>query len=237
MHQIHDRLVIWRSTKQNAISWPIQEHNKKKVIEQLRMSLKDEMRDPVEHLFFMNQVHGSDGLAVDSKNNHELFLHAVDFCTTKAPYNGLAIVTADCVPLVLYDSRQKRIAAIHAGWRGSIAGIVSNAVDVLIKQGSTAENLYAFFGPAARGCCYEIDGALLATLRMHVWADQILIKIDKKTHLDLVTYNTLTLKSLGIPADQILLNQAVCTMCNHQYSSYRRQGLQAGRNVTIAYLR
>src|SRR5690606_23695454 len=74
----------------------------------------------------------------------------------------VAVRTADCVPVLLADPRTGRVAAVHAGWRGTVARVVERAVESLVRAGSRQEDLLAAIGPAIRACCYEVSPKLAA---------------------------------------------------------------------------
>lgn len=237
MNQIYDDLIIWHSSKQDGFPWPLHDSDTQQIVYQLHKSINTSISSGLKAIFFPKQVHGIDGVHAEFSTISSNFLTPADFCFTNQKLLGLGIVTADCVPLVLYDYQQKLIAAVHAGWRGSVAGITKNAVQRLVQQGANVKTMHAFFGPAARGCCYEIAGDLVDYFSNHERADQIVTVKNKKTYLDLVVYNQLVLQLLGINSEKIATDQALCTMCNDQFSSYRREGLDAARNITIVYLR
>ena len=88
-----------------------------------------------------------------------------DYLVTDLPSVGLAIATADCVPIVLYHPGQPLIGAIHMGWRGAVTGTIANCLDHISRQyGVDPGELRALVGPCARSCCYEIQPDLVDRL-------------------------------------------------------------------------
>jgi YfiH family protein len=100
----------------------------------------------------------------------------------------VTVRTADCVPVLLHDPGRRVVAAIHAGWRGAVAGIVPKTVALLVDRfGATVEGLRMAIGPSAGPCCYEVDEPVLSKLR-EVFSDwQAVVRpvAANKAHLDL----------------------------------------------------
>ena len=113
----------------------------------------------------VKQVHGNrvvvirrgkqDGAAAGSREE-------ADAMATDDPAIAVAVVAADCVPLLLADRRRGAVAAVHAGWRGTAARVAPAAVDVMQREfGSLPADLVAAVGPAIGGCCYEVGSELV----------------------------------------------------------------------------
>lgn len=100
-----------------------------------------------EHLCFMDQHHTNVVMVVDEHNvNQGVF--ACDGIVTKLKGVALAVMTADCLPLLLCDEEQGVIGAIHCGWRGIADGIIANAIDKMEEQGARRNKIVAYMGPA-----------------------------------------------------------------------------------------
>lgn len=189
--------------------------------------------------FFTRQVHGAQGIEVTSQIVRSVpnFTREADFMITNYRGIGLGVVTADCVPLVLYDPTKPALAVVHAGWRGSVAEILKNAVCTMIEAyASDPQKIQLIIGPAARGCCYEIGPDVLHIIRTFPWADQVVQPRNNRWYADMVLFNVCLAQDLGIKAASINIDGACCTICNLQYCSYRRQGLSANRQISIALL-
>ncbi|KQN57955.1 hypothetical protein GKQ23_20770 [Erwinia sp. E602] len=74
----------------------------------------------------------------------------------------VAVYTADCLPILLADTRQRQVAAVHGGLKGILGGVLSNAIDALCARGATPQSLFIAVGPAIGPCCYELGGDLIA---------------------------------------------------------------------------
>jgi YfiH family protein len=189
-------------------------------------------------LCFPHQVHCTTGYAIDKYNLTTIkpFSLQGDYLITNLPGVGLGILTADCLPVLLYDPEHKAIAAIHAGWRGSVAGIVLSALDHMAKVFSTKpNNVRAFFGPAAGKCCYKVGTDLIQAIKKN--PDEVLSMHNNEYFFDLPGYNRLLLEQAGLQPTACSNTFAQCTICNHQYWSYRRQQKKAGRQMTIICLK
>ena len=143
-----------------------------------------------------------------------------DALVTDLPGVVLTILTADCVPILLYDPVRKVIGAVHAGWRGTQARIVVKTVETMQTHcGSDPHNLIVGIGPAIGGCCYEV-GAKVAR-QFAEYQDALIPKGNEKYQLDTKRINARQLIALGIPSSQIEISP-VCTMCDHErFFSYR----------------
>ena len=111
-----------------------------------------------------------------------------DALVTDQPGVMVTVRTADCVPVLLHDPVQRVVAAVHAGWRGALAGIVPKTVALLVSRfGATVERLRMAIGPSAGPCCYEVDEPVLARLReaFPEWRAVVEPRGAEKAHLDL----------------------------------------------------
>jgi YfiH family protein len=143
----------------------------------------------------------------------------------------LAVKTADCVPILLVDPRLRAVAAVHAGWRGTAQKIAARAIlEMQTKFGSRAQDLHVAIGPGIGKCCYEVGPDVAA--QFHYQGDQL----NDPVHLDLPAINSRQIKELGVPAAQIY-QAHICTMCNDEFHSYRRDKQKAGRMLSVIGVR
>ena len=176
------------------------------------------------------QVHGTSIVRVGADtrgagwDSPSTVIPDADALWTDEPDVGLVVLTADCVPLLLADPRGGRIAVVHAGWRGLVAGVVGSAVEEL----GSPETLAAFIGPAIGPCCYEVgpDVAGPATERL----GDVVRTVGDRTHLDLWLGTTTALARAGV---RDIWAAALCTKCepgrfySHRAAARGRQGLIA----------
>jgi polyphenol oxidase len=145
----------------------------------------------------------------------------------------LAVKTADCVPVLLADKRTGAIAAIHAGWRGTLAQIVEKTLKQMMQRyGTRAEDVCAAIGPSAAACCYEVGAEVVQAFRQNFKdADELLTLTERAGHarIDLPRANRNQLVSSGVEPARIHI-APLCTICrNDLFFSYRREKHVQGR--------
>lgn len=194
----------------------------------------------IQAAVFLHQVHGSNGIALQSKNQLsqiKTFSHDGDFLVTNLTQLGLGIATADCLPIVLYDSFNHVVSIVHAGWRGSVAGIACNALDAMKElYGSQADAIQVFFGPSAKECCYEVKVDLIRILESFDYHNDVLAQKDNKFFLNVPLFNQLILQKKGVKKEAFNVTYNLCTMCNASFCSYRRQQPTEYRQMTVVSL-
>jgi hypothetical protein len=144
----------------------------------------------------------------------------------------LAIFTADCPGVFLYDPRKPAVGLIHAGWRSSKENILQRAVELMrAKFNSRAEELIAGFGPAIGSCCYEVSGEFRG------YFPSELIEKGGRFYLDLPLVNKRQLIASGLKDENISVAR-ICTHCNSEdFFSFRREGKDTGRMLSVIMLR
>lgn len=148
-----------------------------------------------------------------------------DALVSQEPNIFLAVSIADCTPVVLFDPHTKTVAAIHAGWRGTVGRITEKAVQMMKNNFSVrAENIFAFIGPSAGICCYEVGREVAEQFPRECTIQ----KDTEKYLLDVKKTNQLQLMELGILEQQIEIHPD-CTISDERYHSFRRDGKESGR--------
>ena len=149
-----------------------------------------------------------------------------------------AVQVADCVPLLMADPRSGAVAAVHAGWRGTLAGVAAAAVDRMTREfGTRASDLIAAIGPSIGPCCYEVGGevvdAFAATGASDAQMGRWFIRADDSVHLDLWSVTRDQLTAAGVTLQHI----HICRLCSkthsHIFASYRADGPTAGRMAAL----
>ena len=144
----------------------------------------------------------------------------------------LGIETADCQPILLVDPVNRRVAAAHAGWRGTAAGVARETVAAMVARGSRPADIVAVLGPSIGACCYEVGEELRAEFGPD-GGDFFRPGPRGKPHLDVRAANVRQLEQAGLTPDHIH-HVADCTMCRADlYHSYRREGKGAGRMISF----
>lgn len=145
------------------------------------------------------------------------------------PGEAVRVVTADCVPILLATKDGRRIAAVHAGWKGTLAGIVEAAV-VRLRAGNES-GVSAYIGPAIGACCYAVDEERYGAFRdaFPGWVGDG----GARPVLDLPALNVRMLERAGVGPDDIHVEDR-CTACSIGLCcSYRRDGEAAGRMAAV----
>lgn len=183
-----------------------------------------------DRLFTVHQVHGATVVTLHgSEQPEEVRSRHADALVTREPGFALGVRVADCVPVLLADRHTGAVAAIHAGWRGVVAGVVRETVRSLAPQDPS--HLIAAIGPSIGPCCFEVGEDVAVTLA-HAAGDGIVIRRPyDRPHVDLWRAVEHQLRSAGVPTIDTL---GECTVCNSQrFFSYRRDGVHSGRMLAV----
>jgi purine-nucleoside/S-methyl-5'-thioadenosine phosphorylase / adenosine deaminase len=178
------------------------------------------------------QVHGADIRWVKDAEDAQPMPGALgdtvycDALISSAPGVLLGVKTADCVSILLGDAVTGAFAAVHAGWRGTLAGIAEKALaDLKEKYGTKAADVRAAIGPAAAVCCYEVGPEVVGAFRERFPESDELFFPTANGHarIDLWRANREQLVGSGVPGDRIHISP-LCTMCRSDlFFSYRRE--------------
>ncbi len=146
-----------------------------------------------------------------------------DALVTSEPGVAISVRTADCFPILLVDAQTRAVAAVHAGWRGSAAGVVRTSLDRMRREfGTEPGNVFAAIGPGIGACCYEVG----------VEVSRQFGKLEAGK-LDLAVENRNQLIAAGLQPDRIELVGG-CTFCHPaQFFSWRRDHDRAGRMISF----
>jgi YfiH family protein len=184
------------------------------------------------------QVHGADVRVVRTAAEAQPtpgVLGEAQYCdvlVSNVPQVLLAVKTADCVPILVGDPSSGAFAAVHAGWRGTVASVVLRAMEQMQEQyGAKAENMRAAIGPAASVCCYEVGTEVIEQFTDRFPQSQKLFAPTRDGHsrIDLLTANREQLISAGVARDKIHV-APLCTMERTDlFFSYRREKVVHGR--------
>jgi len=193
--------------------------------EETRARVASELR-PHGRLLLLHQVHGASVQVAPWEGRPD-----GDAGLAWAPGLILGIETADCLPVLLVDPRRPAVAAVHAGWRGTVAGVTRAAVAALVAGGSRAEDLHAALGPGIGPCCYEVGDEVKAAFGS---AGAAFLRPGPRgrNHLDVRAANRRQLIEAGLdPARIGGIDE--CTFCRPDlYHSFRRDGPGSGRMIS-----
>jgi purine-nucleoside/S-methyl-5'-thioadenosine phosphorylase / adenosine deaminase len=175
------------------------------------------------------QVHGARVVEVHERpaDGETIDAGECDALVTRVSGVGLAVQTADCVPVMLASS--DAVGAVHAGWRGAAAGVARAAAEAFLALSADGSSVRAWLGPAIGPCCYEVGPEVAGRFD----PDLLLPGASGKAYLDLPSEVRRQLEAAGIPADRIMQPNG-CTLCGgERYASYRRDGARAGRMIAL----
>ena len=116
--------------------------------------VSQKMRIKKNKLILMHQTHSNKVIEIDKKNLKKRINS--DAVITKLPGVALGVVTADCVPILIFDYKNQIVGCIHAGWKGALSGIVKNTIQKIRKKNFDSK-IYACIGPCIGAKSYEVD--------------------------------------------------------------------------------
>lgn len=196
---------------------------------------------PPESALRPRQVHGA--LVAEARTNRacpeaadarsqRVYPEAADAVWTDEPLLTVGIVTADCVPVLVAESSGARVAAIHAGWRGLAAGVVTAAITELLRRGASPGELVAVVGPCVGGCCYEVDEPVLRALGTPFGEELGAACSPTGAGHARVDLGALVVAELSrtLSQERVGRLENACTQCDPvRFHSYRRDGPRSGR--------
>lgn len=194
------------------------------------------------NILFLNQIHGNQVFVVDDKSkiygNQNLI--KADGIVTNLKNIAIAVVTADCAPIIMYDEINNIISATHSGWRGSLSNIVDNTIFEMIKLGAKSENIIAHIGPMIHKESYQVqddfyDNFINQDLKYLKFFSRQANKDGYLFDLSMFLYEKI--KNHNVKK---IHKSTVNTYENKKYSSYRRSchlnESECGRNISLAVI-
>jgi purine-nucleoside/S-methyl-5'-thioadenosine phosphorylase / adenosine deaminase len=178
----------------------------------------------------VRQVHGAAFADVDGRSADGLAATEADALVATEPGRTVGVYTADCVP-ILFSDGAGRVAAAHAGWRGTIAGVAAVALEALAAAGARRSEVRAAFGPSIGPCCFEVGDEVAA--RFESIPGAVVRRGGARVHVDLWAANRHLLLQAGLSSHQID-SSPPCTHCDgERFFSYRRDGAQIGQMLSF----
>jgi YfiH family protein len=182
-----------------------------------------------ERVVWMNQVHGVHVEVVDEPRNTAV--DATDALVTSSPRLALAVITADCVPVLLADARAGVVAAAHAGRVGAQHGVVARTVEVMQSLGARPADISALLGPAVSGPNYEVPAAMADDVEATLPGSRTTTSRGTPG-LDLRAGITRQLRDLGVTAIDV---DPRCTVADRALFSHRRDA-PTGRLASLVWM-
>ena len=186
-------------------------------------------------LWRLSQVHGAVVVAIDASAPEAPLERPPTGDSLLANRRGtaLAVHVADCVPILVADPVTGLVAAVHAGWRGTVAGVLPATLAQFRKRGGLMENVRLALGPAIGGCCFEVGAEVVDAFRRSVPEPEASIIPGPRARIDLVEANRRQALALGVPEGHIG-RAGLCTVCRPDLlESYRRSRGSPGRMAGI----
>jgi YfiH family protein len=181
---------------------------------------------PLDRIALSKQVHGSQVLVV----NEPLIAEGYDAIITNTKNVFLAVSVADCTPILIYDAKNKVVAAVHAGWRGSAANIVGNTLNEMkMRYNSSSDECYAFIGACIGFDSFEVGDEVArefeTTFKSEIG--------DNKFLVDLKSVNKKQLVDFGIPQANIEISDLCTIKNNDMFFSHRFERGITGRMMAV----
>ncbi len=179
----------------------------------------EKLEIPYNSTHFMKQVHGDTVVSVDEDTPQ--IVENADGLVTNRPHVFLGVVTADCVPVSIVDLHAGVVGIAHAGYKGLLAGVVSNLIIAARELGASNKSIQLSIGPCIGSCCYDIDEKRAESFSNLLNSEDIFRYHGDKIFLDLPKVAKNVAEKEGIHVDNIKMS-GKCTKCNlDSYFSYR----------------
>ncbi len=208
--------------------------NVKKNLEIVRKKISKKAKN----IFLIHQIHSNKFIYVNEKYNKKIKPKA-DAIITNQRYLPVAVLTADCAPILIYDNKINMIAAIHAGWKGAFKGIIDKVINFMVKKGCKLKNITAVIGPSISVKNYEVREDFRQKFIKKDKNNNKFFKINKqKLYFDLTKYIRSSLQANNIKnIDSIKID--TFDIKNKFFSARRALKLKHndyGRNISIIML-
>ncbi|MDD4854673.1 MAG: peptidoglycan editing factor PgeF [Sulfuricurvum sp.] len=205
-------------------------------VHQNHLLLAKELGYEANTLIYMRQIH-SDSVVIVNEMMDFNSPPQCDALITNRPHVPLMVMSADCTPILVYDSTHNAIAAIHAGRAGALNEILPKTLEAMkAEYGTTVEDVMVFLGPSIQGCCYEVNETI-ARETVEKGYTEALRRDETKVFLDVNTILLQQLHSLGVKKENIeVVNHCTSCQCD-TYFSYRADAHYTGRIAGVILLR
>lgn len=197
----------------------------KKIVDENRQEFFKYLGLDTNNVAYQLQIHSDIFQLVGSAGN----CGESDALITNKKGLGLAVSIADCTPVLIYDSLNKVIAAVHAGWRGAKQKIVTKVISHLVSSFNSKPNdLYVYLGPSISQANYEVGEEVAKQ-----FDKKFILKTNNKYFLDVAESNYNELINFNIPENNIQKSELCTYEMNNVLHSYRRDGIKSGRSLAV----
>ena len=205
-------------------------------VTQNKQLLADILGISSQNILVPHQVHGTKVACVDQEmlnqpaEKRQEYLDGVDAIITQERGICIGVSTADCIPILLYDAKNQAIAAIHAGWRGTVARIVEQTIHAMIQAFDTQpQHLYGAIGPGISLEAFEVGDEVYEAFQQAAFDMPAIACQKAKWHIDLPRCNQLQLIEKGVPPQHIIMSHICTYQQSEDYFSARKLGIHSGR--------
>lgn len=237
----------------SSLNFDIREGDNKTNVEHHKIVVGRLFGFEAERLLTINQIHGDEVLVIDKpvKNIPDMSKTSADAIVTNQCGIAIGVMTADCVPIILIDIVKKVIGMVHAGWKGTVKGVIPKTLEKMVKQfDSDKETILAAIGPSIGQCCYKVNDAVIKEfgfLGSEFGGNEFITPLhpplpkggrgDSEWRIDLKRANLNQLLSAGI-AEKNISMESICTSCrNDLFFSYRADGKLTGRQLNFIMMK
>ena len=200
--------------------------------------VRKKIGDKAKNIFLVHQIHSNKFIFIDETYDNKKKPKADAIITNRKNF-PIAVLTADCAPILIYEDKMKMIAAIHAGWKGAFKGIIAKVIKFMIKKGCKLENITAVVGPSISQKNYEVKDDFKKKFIQKDKKNYIFFKNKKnRLYFDLTKYIYASLKTIKIKNIDILKIDTF-DIKNKFFSARRALKLKHndyGRNISIIML-
>ena len=211
-------------------------NDKKNLIKQNLKIAKNKISRKSKNIFLLNQIHSNKFIFIGKNFRFNKKRIKADAVITDQPQIPIAVLTADCVPILLYENKKNIVAAIHAGWKGAYKGIINNVINFMIKKGCKKNNIFAAIGPCIGRKSYNVKDDFKKKFLKKNKKNKIFFTFKKNTiYFDLPNYVKYQLR-LNKITNIDMKNIDTFIKKNNYFSA--RQALKSnhddyGRNISI----
>ena len=211
-------------------------NDKKNLIKQNLKIAKNKISRKSKNIFLLNQIHSNKFIFIGKNFRFNKKRIKADAVITDQPQIPIAVLTADCVPILLYENKKNIVAAIHAGWKGAYKGIINNVINFMIKKGCKKNNIFAAIGPCIGRTSYNVKDDFKKKFLKKNKKNKIFFTFKKNTiYFDLPNYVKYQLR-LNKITNIDMKNIDTFIKKNNYFSA--RQALKSnhddyGRNISI----
>ena len=209
--------------------------NKDNILKNLNI-IKKKIKSTSNNIVLLNQIHSNKFYYIDKKSqiNNKKFIG--DALITNKLKTPIGVLTADCAPILIFDQKNKMVAAIHAGWKGVYKGIVKKVLKFMIQKGCSPQSITAAIGPCISLRSYEVQQDFIKRfIKKDIMTKKFFKRIKNKTYFNLNEYIAYQLKTLGIKKIEII-NKDTFNIKNNFFSARRSKSHNEndyGRNISV----